>query len=117
MNGCCVTYFMESAPHHIPWGFVDVDLVIDTTHMFRTREELQGHIMAGAKRVVLAALPMDDPTIPTLAVGCNDDTYAGQVCKGRRASVCVCERAREREIFFFMSSHLLHGHMTYFYRT
>jgi glyceraldehyde 3-phosphate dehydrogenase len=78
VNGCCVTYFMESAPHHIPWGFVDVDLVIDTTHMFRTREELQGHIMAGAKRVVLAALPMDDPTIPTLAVGCNDDTYAGQ---------------------------------------
>jgi glyceraldehyde 3-phosphate dehydrogenase len=73
-----VLYFHEEKPHHIPWGHCDVDVVIDATSKFLTREALHGHIMAGAKRVVLAALPMADSTIPTIAIGVNEGSYKGQ---------------------------------------
>ena len=46
-------------PGSIPWDAYDVDLVIDTTGVYRTREELQPHIDAGANRVFVTKPPKD----------------------------------------------------------
>ena len=46
-------------PGSIPWDAYDVDLVIDTTGVYRTREELQPHIDAGASRVFVTKPPKD----------------------------------------------------------
>ena len=46
-------------PGSIPWDAYDIDLVIDTTGVYRTREELQPHIDAGASRVFVTKPPKD----------------------------------------------------------
>ena len=46
-------------PGSIPWDAYDIDLVIDTTGVYRTREELQPHIDAGANRVFVTKPPKD----------------------------------------------------------
>ena len=46
-------------PGSIPWDAYDIDLVIDTTGVYRTREELHPHIDAGANRVFVTKPPKD----------------------------------------------------------
>ncbi len=47
-------------PGKIPWDMFDVDIVIDGTWKYRTREEMQKHLDAGAKRILLTSLPTDE---------------------------------------------------------
>ena len=61
------------APKDVPWDAFDVDVVIDLTHKYRTRETMQGHLDSGAKRVILGSLPQDDID-RVIVMGVNDDT-------------------------------------------
>src|SRR6266852_6645643 len=63
----------ERDPAALPWGDLEVDLVIESTGFFTDREGAQKHLDAGAKKVVISA-PATDPDV-TLALGVNDDTY------------------------------------------
>ncbi len=47
------------APTDVPWDAFDVDVVVDATGKYRSRKEMQGHLDAGAKRVILSSLPSD----------------------------------------------------------
>ena len=58
-------------PGQVPWGELGVDVVIEATGKHRSRQELQRHLEAGAKRVVLCAPPLDPPDI-TVVMGVND---------------------------------------------
>ena len=49
-----------AAPGSIPWDAFDVDIVIDSTGAYRTREELQKHMDSGAKRVLVSKPPIND---------------------------------------------------------
>jgi glyceraldehyde 3-phosphate dehydrogenase len=60
-------------PEDMPWDAYDVDVVVEATHAFRTRAELQGHIDSGARRVLLTA-PALDAIDRTLVHGVNQDT-------------------------------------------
>ncbi len=46
-------------PGKIPWDMFDVDVVVDGTWKYRTRSEMQKHLDAGAKRILLTSLPAD----------------------------------------------------------
>lgn len=48
------------SPSDVPWDALGVDVVVDATGKYRSREDMQGHIRGGAKRVILASLPDDD---------------------------------------------------------
>jgi glyceraldehyde 3-phosphate dehydrogenase len=63
----------ERDPAVLPWRDLDVDLVIESTGFFTTREGAQKHIDAGAKKVVISA-PATEPDI-TVVLGVNDDAY------------------------------------------
>jgi glyceraldehyde 3-phosphate dehydrogenase len=54
-----------------PWGDLGVDTVVEATARRRTRAELEAHLKAGAKRVLLCAPPQDPPDI-TIVMGVND---------------------------------------------
>jgi glyceraldehyde 3-phosphate dehydrogenase len=54
-----------------PWGDLGVDTVIEATAHSRTREELQRHFDAGAKRIILCARPAEPPDL-TVVLGVND---------------------------------------------
>jgi glyceraldehyde 3-phosphate dehydrogenase len=56
----------------IPWGDLGVDIVIEATRQYRTRAEMERHLEAGAKRVILCS-PEVDPPDATIVMGVNDD--------------------------------------------
>lgn len=56
----------------IPWGDLGVDTVIEATRRFRTRAEMERHLEAGAKRVILCSPPKEEPDF-TVVAGVNDD--------------------------------------------
>jgi glyceraldehyde 3-phosphate dehydrogenase len=55
-----------------PWGDLGVETVIEATSKYRTRAEIERHLEAGAKRVILCAPPAEPPDI-TVVMGVNDD--------------------------------------------
>ena len=62
----------ERDPSHLPWADLDVDVVIEATGIFREKSQLQQHVDAGAKRVILT-VPSKDEIDFTLVIGVNDD--------------------------------------------
>jgi glyceraldehyde 3-phosphate dehydrogenase len=58
-------------PGDVPWGDLGVDIVIEATAKYRSRAELERHLEAGAKRVVVCVPPVDDLDL-TLVCGVND---------------------------------------------
>ena len=61
----------EREPSHLPWNEMEVDVIIESTGIFRTKKQLDDHIKAGAKRVVLT-VPAKDEIDYTLVIGVND---------------------------------------------
>jgi len=61
-----------SKPEEIPWEKYEVDLVVEATGAFRTKEELKKHLRGTVKRVVLTA-PSKDEETPHLVLGVNED--------------------------------------------
>lgn len=62
----------ERNPADIPWGELGVDAVIEATGVFRSREQLEQHLAAGAGRVVLT-VPAKDAIDYTVVLGVNED--------------------------------------------
>jgi len=62
--------FAERDPATLPWGDLGVDVVIESTGVFRTHEAASKHLDAGAKAVIVSA-PMKDPDI-SIVIGVND---------------------------------------------
>jgi len=67
-----IKMLMERDPAQLPWSELDVDIVIESTGVFRDRASLQKHIDAGAKRVILT-VPAKDKVDETVVLGVNDD--------------------------------------------
>ena len=74
VDGAEIKVFSEADPGALPWGELDVELVIEATGRFRTRAEAAAHLDAGARRVIVSA-PVKDPDV-TVALGVNfDEAY------------------------------------------
>jgi glyceraldehyde 3-phosphate dehydrogenase (phosphorylating) len=63
----------ERDPAALPWGDLGVDVVLESTGLFTSRDKAQLHLDAGATRVLISA-PATDPDV-TLVLGVNDDSY------------------------------------------
>ncbi len=63
-------------PADAAWGDLGVDVVIESTGIFLTREKAEAHLRAGARRVILSAPPKDDT--PIYVHGVNTHRYAGE---------------------------------------
>jgi len=59
-------------PDGLPWKEMGVDLVIESTGLFVEDKKAQGHLAAGAKKVIISAPGKGD--MPTIVLGVNDDT-------------------------------------------
>jgi len=66
----------ERDPSNLKWGDHRVDIVIESTGVFRTRELLQNHLKAGAPKVLLA-VPPKTPLDATIVLGVNDEALKG----------------------------------------
>ena len=77
VNGKTIRLTAEKDPANLKWNEVGVDIVIECTGLFLTKETCQKHIAAGAKKVVQSAPPKDDA--PMFVYGVNHNTYKGEV--------------------------------------
>lgn len=77
VDGDIIKMVSERNPADLPWGELEVDFVIEATGLFRERKQLEGHLNAGAKKVILTVPPKDDIDA-TIVLGVNDDTLTGE---------------------------------------
>ena len=66
-----VKLIAERNPSDLPWGELGIDIVIESTGIFRTRKQLEQHLTAGCKKVVLT-VPAKDEIDFTVVLGVND---------------------------------------------
>ena len=66
-----VKLIAERIPEELPWGELGVDIIIESTGIFRMKSQLESHINAGAKKVILT-VPAKDEIDYTVVLGVND---------------------------------------------
>ena len=73
INGKRIRVYAEKDPANLPWKELGVDIVIESTGLFKNREKMMKHINAGAKKVVLT-VPADkkEDVDATVVLGVND---------------------------------------------
>jgi len=73
VDGAPVRMLACPDPSALPWGQLEVDVVVEATGIFRTRESLVPHLDAGARRVLLT-VPAKDAIDATVVIGVNEET-------------------------------------------
>jgi glyceraldehyde 3-phosphate dehydrogenase len=69
-----INTFSEKLPENLPWKNLNVDIVLESTGVFITREDTEKHLDAGAKRVIMSAPPKSSD-IPQFVLKVNEETY------------------------------------------
>lgn len=68
-----IQLFHEAHPGDLPWAKLDLDLIVESTGLYKDRVALQAHLKL-AKRIILSAPPIDE--IKTIVMGINEETIA-----------------------------------------
>lgn len=75
-------------PAELKWGEVNVDVVVESTGLFLTKQDCEKHIRAGARKVVMTAPSKDDT--PMYVYGVNDETYQGEAIISNASCTTNC---------------------------
>jgi glyceraldehyde 3-phosphate dehydrogenase len=73
VNGKLIKLFSQVNPSKLPWSKYDIDVVVESTGVFRARDDASKHLKAGAKKVLISA-PAKEPDI-TIVLGVNEQMY------------------------------------------
>ena len=88
VNGNRIRLTAERDPASLKWDEIEVDVVIESTGLFLTKETAQKHIDAGAKKVIMSAPSKDDT--PMFVYGVNDDSYDGEAIISNASCTTNC---------------------------
>lgn len=72
VDGVRIPVYSNSNPEELPWGELGVDVVLECTGFFCSKEKSMAHIKAGAKKVIISAPAGND--LPTIVYGVNEHT-------------------------------------------
>jgi glyceraldehyde 3-phosphate dehydrogenase len=87
-----IAVLSEKDPTKLPWGALQVDVVVESTGIFDSFEKSRAHIVAGAKRVVISAPVKDEaPGSATVLVGVNEEKL--QTCTITSNASCTTNSA------------------------
>ena len=75
VDGKEIPVFAERNPENLPWKDLDVDIVVESTGIFRSRDKAAMHLKAGAKKVIISAPAKGVPADVTIVLGVNHDKY------------------------------------------
>ena len=73
VNGSFIKFFSQVKPLDLPWNKLDINVVVESTGIFRGRNEAAQHLQAGAEKVIITA-PAKEPDI-TVVLGVNEHSY------------------------------------------
>ncbi len=74
VNNQRIHVLSERDPELLPWKHLQIDVVVESTGRFRTKELAEKHINAGARKVIISA-PAKSDDVKTLVLGVNENTY------------------------------------------
>ncbi|MEM8894340.1 MAG: type I glyceraldehyde-3-phosphate dehydrogenase, partial [Bacteroidota bacterium] len=77
VNSNTIRVTAERNPADLKWNEVGAQYIVDSTGLFLTKEKVQGHLNAGAKKVVMSAPSKDDT--PMFVMGVNQDAYTSDM--------------------------------------
>lgn len=77
INGDRIRLFATRDPKELPWGELDVDVVLECTGAFTSKEKAQVHLASGAKKVIISA-PGGDDVDATVVYGVNHDVLKAE---------------------------------------
>ncbi len=78
IGGTSVDLFNVQDPADLPWGELDVDVVLECTGVFRTKDDASAHLEGGADKVVISAPPKGEKPVKQLVYGVNHEEYDGE---------------------------------------
>ena len=76
VNGTKIRIYAEREPKNLPWGELNINVVLESTGLFVNKEDAGQHIAAGAGKVVISAPAKGN--IPTVVLGVNESTLTGK---------------------------------------
>lgn len=76
VDGTRIKYLQEADAEALPWKDLKVDVVLECTGVYETREKCAKHIQAGARKVILSSPPKDDT--PVYLIGVNEHEYQNE---------------------------------------
>ncbi len=77
VNGKEIRILSEKQPENLPWEKMNIDYVVESTGIFRTKESAAKHLTAGAKKVIISA-PAKDKVDATIVMGVNHETLKSE---------------------------------------
>ncbi|MBN1596883.1 MAG: type I glyceraldehyde-3-phosphate dehydrogenase [Bacteroidales bacterium] len=77
VNGQSIRVTSEKNPADLKWSEVGAEYIVESTGLFLTKEKAQGHIDAGAKKVIMSAPSKDDT--PMFVMGVNNKSYTNDM--------------------------------------
>ena len=81
MRGHKIKILKDRDPANLPWKKLDIDVVLESTGLFTSRDKAELHLKAGAKRVLISA-PAKDPDV-TICIGVNDNVLRSREGQNR----------------------------------
>ena len=76
VDGKIIPVYAETDAHKLPWGELGIDVVLECTGFYTSKEKSQAHIDAGAKKVLISAPAGND--LPTIVYGVNHETIKAE---------------------------------------
>jgi glyceraldehyde 3-phosphate dehydrogenase len=76
INGTAIPVYAERDPENLPWSSLEVEIVLESTGIFRDDAGAGKHITAGAEKVIISAPAKGD--IPFVVLGVNDQSLSGE---------------------------------------
>ncbi|MCG6957939.1 MAG: type I glyceraldehyde-3-phosphate dehydrogenase [Gemmatimonadetes bacterium] len=73
VDGDDLKVFAEKDPAKLPWADLGVDIVVESTGLFRSKEKASAHLQAGARKVIISAPGKNEDV--TVVLGVNEDAY------------------------------------------
>ena len=109
VDGKQIKVFSEKDANNLPWRDLGIDVVMECTGIFNSKEKAQPHFNAGAKKVILSAPAKDDSKTVVMGVN-NTDSYASEtiISNGSCTTNCLAPIAKILDREFG----IVKGHMT-----
>jgi len=109
VNGKEIKIYAEKDPANLPWKELDVIAVVESTGVFRKKDQIMKHIDAGAEKVVLT-VPAKDEIDATVVLGVNDSILTGNekiISNASCTTNCVAPMAKVLHDNFRIESGLM----------